>query len=213
VTKRWQQRPPGSTWGDWGEDDELGRINLLTPAKVLEGVREVEHGLSFSLSFARHLGLEHMAAHGVQGRGVLIDLAHHLGTSWQPVDLKTLQEIMAADDVVVEPGDMLLLHTGFATRVLAWGRNPDPVASRPRPRTSTRTTPRCWTGSPTRGSRRSWRTTTRSRGWCATGTGSRTRCSRSTLCACSSSAFHSASCGTCTNSRPGYASTAAADSC
>jgi kynurenine formamidase len=33
---------------------------------------------------------------------------------------------MAADDVVVEPGDMLLLHTGFATQVLAWNRNPDP---------------------------------------------------------------------------------------
>lgn len=50
MTKRWKQRPPGSTWGDWGEDDELGRINLLTPQKVLEGVREVEHGISFSLS-------------------------------------------------------------------------------------------------------------------------------------------------------------------
>ena len=25
---------------------------------------------------------------------------------------------MAADNVVVEPGDMLLLHTGFATEVL-----------------------------------------------------------------------------------------------
>ena len=34
---------------------------------------------------------------------------------------------MAADDVVVEPGDMLLLHTGFATRVLEWDRHPDPV--------------------------------------------------------------------------------------
>lgn len=241
MTKRWKQRPPGSTWGDWGEDDELGRINLLTPAKVLEGVREVEHGITFSLSlpldypggtalnqrryppilkptedlqhnqdvfynvvareqiaplytdvwsddqvtlwlqystqwdalahqgeefdadadgvaepvyyngfrpgvdivgpqedakgdgsgsvsFARHLGLEHMAAHGVQGRGVLIDLAHHLGTTWQPVTFAMLQEIMAADNVVVEPGDILLLHTGFATQVLAWNRDPDPVA-------------------------------------------------------------------------------------
>ena len=35
MTQRWKQRPPGSTWGDWGEDDELGRINLLTPEKVL----------------------------------------------------------------------------------------------------------------------------------------------------------------------------------
>jgi kynurenine formamidase len=35
---------------------------------------------------------------------------------------------MAADKVVVEPGDILLLHTGFATQVLAWERDPDPVA-------------------------------------------------------------------------------------
>jgi hypothetical protein len=34
---------------------------------------------------------------------------------------------MAADNVVVEPGDMLLLHTGFATEILKWNRNPDPV--------------------------------------------------------------------------------------
>jgi len=34
---------------------------------------------------------------------------------------------MAADGVVVEPGDMLILHTGFATKVLEWNRNPDPV--------------------------------------------------------------------------------------
>jgi kynurenine formamidase len=77
--------------------------------------------------FARHLGLEHMAAAGVQGRGVLVDLAHHLGHDWRGVDRKTLEEIMAADNVVVEPGDMLLLHTGFATEVLRWERNPDPV--------------------------------------------------------------------------------------
>jgi kynurenine formamidase len=242
VTKRWIQRPPGSTWGDWGDDDELGRINLLTPQKVLEGVREVEAGISFSLSlpldypggtalnqrryppvltptedmkrvpdtfynvhmsemdeggprfvdvwaddmvtlslqystqwdslahvgaefdadedgveepvyyngyragidlvgpqpdaagdgglhvcFAHHLGMEHMASHGVQGRGVLVDLAHHLGHDWRGVDLATLQEVMAADNVVVEPGDMLLLHTGFATEILGWNRDPDPV--------------------------------------------------------------------------------------
>ena len=243
MTKRWKQRPSGSTWGDWGEDDELGRINLLTPDKVLQGVREVEAGISFCLSlpldypggtalnqrryppvlsptedmdgndgtfynvpmsamkkfgdpkyvdvwaddvvtlslqystqwdslahvgaefdadgdgidepvyyngyragddlvgpkpdargdggrhrcFAHHLGLENMAATGVQGRGVLVDLAHHLGHDWRGVDRSTLEEIMAADNVVVEPGDMLLLHTGFATEVLKWNRDPDPV--------------------------------------------------------------------------------------
>ena len=50
MAKRWTQRPEGSTWGDWGDDDELGRINLVTPEKVLEGVREVEAGISFCLS-------------------------------------------------------------------------------------------------------------------------------------------------------------------
>jgi len=242
VAKRWKQRQDGSTWGDWSDDDELGRINLLTPAKVLEGVREVEAGISFCLSlpldhpggtalnqrrypprlaptedmqgnpetffnvlmrdmregddsfidvwaddavtlwlqystqwdslahvgaewdvdgdgveeafyyngyragtdlvgpsadargdgaghacFAHHLGLEHMAFHGVQGRGVLVDLAHHLGDAWEGVDRTKLEEIMAADGVVVEPGDILLLHTGFATKVLEWERSPDPV--------------------------------------------------------------------------------------
>ena len=243
MTQRWKQRPPGSTWGDWGDDDELGRINLLTPEKVLEGVREVEAGISFCLSlpldypggtvlnqrrhppvlaptedmngvrdtfynvrmsemedwgnpkyvdvwaddvvtlslqystqwdslahvgaefdadgdgveeavyyngyragidlvgpqpdaagdggthrcFAHHLGLEHMAYQGVQGRGVLVDLQHHLGNEWRGVDRQTLEEIMAADNVVVEPGDMLLLHTGFATEILKWNRDPDPA--------------------------------------------------------------------------------------
>src|SRR5262245_11930969 len=242
MTQRWTQRPPGSTWGDWGDDDELGRINRVTQEKVLEGVREVQAGISFCLSlpldfpggtalnqrrppprlaptedmegnpdvfynvhmsempdfgdpkyvdvwaddvvtlslqystqwdslahvgaefdadgdgveeavyyngyragtdlvgpsddaagdglghrcFAKHLGLEHMAFHGVQGRGVLVDLEHHLGRDFRGVRLDTLQEIMAADDVVVEPGDMLLLHTGYATQLLEWNRNPDP---------------------------------------------------------------------------------------
>jgi kynurenine formamidase len=243
VAKRWKQRPDGSTWGDWGDDDELGRVNLITPEKVLQGVREVESGISFCLSlpldypggtalnqrrhppavsptedmqgepatfynvhmsemgdwgnpkyvdvwaddvvtlslqystqwdslahvgaefdadgdgveeavyyngyrggvdlvgprpdargdggphraFAHHLGLEHMAFHGVQGRGVLVDLAHHLGHEWRGVDRATLEEIIDADGVVIEPGDVLLLHTGFATRVLEWERDPDPV--------------------------------------------------------------------------------------
>ncbi|HVU72590.1 MAG TPA: cyclase family protein [Mycobacteriales bacterium] len=242
MAQRWKQRPEGSTWGEWGDDDELGRINLVTPEKVLQGVREVQTGETFCLSlpldfpggtilnqrryppklaptedmdgnpavffnvpmaemkdwgdpklidvwaddnvtlslqystqwdslahvgaqfdadgdgveesvyyngyragtdlvgpsddargdgsghrsFAHHLGLEHMAFHGVQGRGVLVDLRHHLGDDWQGVRLNTLRQVMEADGVVVEPGDMLLLHTGFATEVLAMDRNPDP---------------------------------------------------------------------------------------
>ena len=47
---RWTRRPPGSTWGDWGPDDELGRLNLLTPRKVLQGIAEVREGKVFCLS-------------------------------------------------------------------------------------------------------------------------------------------------------------------
>ena len=47
---RWKQRPPGSTWGDFGPDDQAGRMNLLTPDKVLQGMAEVKHGLTFNLS-------------------------------------------------------------------------------------------------------------------------------------------------------------------
>ena len=48
--QRWTRRPPGSTWGDWGPDDERGRLNLLTPEKVLQGVAEVKTGKTFCLS-------------------------------------------------------------------------------------------------------------------------------------------------------------------
>src|SRR5437763_3494975 len=47
---RWKRRPPGSTWGDWGPDDQLGRLNLLTADKVLKGVAEVKEGRTFCLS-------------------------------------------------------------------------------------------------------------------------------------------------------------------
>lgn len=243
MTRRWERRPDGSTWGDWGDDDELGRVNLMTPEKVRQGAAEVREGITFCLSlpldfpggnalnqrrhpprlaptedmdgnpgtffnvhmsempaygdpkyvdvwaddvvtlslqystqwdslahvgaefdadgdgieeavfyngyragtdlvgphddaagdgtghgsFAHHLGLEHMAFHGVQGRGVLVDLAHHLGHEWRAVDRRTLVEVMAADGVEVEPGDVLLLHTGFATEILAMDRRPDPA--------------------------------------------------------------------------------------
>jgi kynurenine formamidase len=47
---RWSRRPEGATWGDWGPDDERGRLNLLTPDVVLRGVREVREGRTFCLS-------------------------------------------------------------------------------------------------------------------------------------------------------------------
>jgi hypothetical protein len=47
---RWKIKPAGSTWGDFGPDDQLGRLNLVTAEKVKQGVAEVREGLSFCLS-------------------------------------------------------------------------------------------------------------------------------------------------------------------
>ena len=50
TAQRWKNRPEGSTWGDWGPDDQLGRLNLLTPEKVKQGIAEVREGRTFCLS-------------------------------------------------------------------------------------------------------------------------------------------------------------------
>jgi len=50
MTKRWKKRPEGSTWGDWGDDDQKGRLNLLTPDRVKAAAAEIRDGKSFCLS-------------------------------------------------------------------------------------------------------------------------------------------------------------------
>lgn len=50
MNKRWKSRPEGSTWGDWGEDDQLGRLNLINNKKVLQAIEEVKIGKTFCLS-------------------------------------------------------------------------------------------------------------------------------------------------------------------
>lgn len=244
---RWKHRPPGSTWGDFGPDDKLGRLNLIGPDQVRKGVAEVRDGAVFSLSLPLDLpggtelngnrfppvvrpslragavnfncamsvalpgatdivsddlvvlhtqystqwdafghagalfdadgdgvpepvyyngwragedvrgpadpaaagvaslgrldgvgdggastshagpaGIDHMAVHGVQGRAVLVDLEAHLGSARTVVDLGLLSRIMRADGVTVEPGDVLVLHTGFARHVVAARGRPAP---------------------------------------------------------------------------------------
>ena len=61
----------------------------------------------------------------MQGRGVLVDLLAHTGPRAEIVGYERLMRIMEADRVVVEPGDFLLLRTGFAEMVLGMGRQPD----------------------------------------------------------------------------------------
>ncbi|MDF2096618.1 cyclase family protein [Aquibaculum arenosum] len=239
MTQRWKNRPEGSNWGDFGPDDELGRLNLLTPERVKRAVGEVREGRTFCLSLpldypggnllnprrhpprrfatvregkpnynypltweeapftdvisddavllhtqyssqwdalshvgalfdadgdgeaevvyyngwrggedvigpanahehaesgacspfegveAKRLGIDKMAAKVVQGRGVLVDLRHHLGDERTRVGYDTLMRVMEADGVSVEEGDLLCLHTGFADVILGMQRKPD----------------------------------------------------------------------------------------
>jgi len=48
--KRWKQRPEGSNWGDFGPDDQRGRMNLITDERRLAAIKEVQEGKVFILS-------------------------------------------------------------------------------------------------------------------------------------------------------------------
>lgn len=50
MSKRWVNRPEGSTWGDWGEDDQRGRMNLVTAERRRAAADEIREGHCFCLS-------------------------------------------------------------------------------------------------------------------------------------------------------------------
>jgi hypothetical protein len=50
MSSRWKRRPIGSNWGQFGPDDELGRLNHLTPEARKRATRYVHEGLTFCLS-------------------------------------------------------------------------------------------------------------------------------------------------------------------
>jgi hypothetical protein len=50
APKRWVNRPSDSNWGEFGDNDQIGRLNLLTPEKVKQGIAEVQYGINFCLS-------------------------------------------------------------------------------------------------------------------------------------------------------------------
>ena len=236
MAKRWKNRPEGSNWGDFGEDDQCGRLNLITKEKVLQGIAEVKEGRTFCLSLpldspggnilnparlpperfptktpdgvrryllplqealgnddltdvvnddrvlihtqystqwdalahvghqfdadgdgvaehvfyngwrggediiggatcsdcggldsaeAKRLGIENMAENCVQGRAVMIDLHAVYGDAKSDVDFDGLEAVMKQQNVVVEEGDMVCLHTGFSTRILERNKDPD----------------------------------------------------------------------------------------
>lgn len=233
--KRWSVRPEGSNWGEFGADDQLGRLNLITPERRRQAALEVRQGIAFCLSlpldcpnvqlnprrlppilaysmrgedpamnypfqklapdqtdvvcddratlslqfstqwdslchigelydaqgdgveeatyyngFCAHvhvrgpfdylkdrapmqgpfganaLGIERIAETALQARGVMIDLHAHVGLEKIAVGYDQLMRIFEADQVEVEPGDVLCFRTGFDRALLA--RYHDPSA-------------------------------------------------------------------------------------
>ena len=224
---RWKKRPEGSNWGEFGADDQNGRLNLITPDLIKKAAEEIQTGERFCLSlpldlpggnllnanrhppklqptmrgekensnylisqdfpqfydvisddavflhtqystqwdglshvgqefdadddgvaevvyyngyrgdqhvgkfgpdgvmYARALGIDSMAEKGVQGRGVMIDLVRHFGREAKSVGYDDLMRVMEQDDVTVELGDMVCLHTGFATMIVEMAGHPD----------------------------------------------------------------------------------------
>jgi kynurenine formamidase len=50
MSRRWKNRPEGSNWGDFGDDDQIGRLNLITPEIRRAALAEAKEGIAFALS-------------------------------------------------------------------------------------------------------------------------------------------------------------------
>lgn len=55
----------------------------------------------------------------------MIDLEHHIGRCHKAVGYDRLMRILESDQVEIEAGDMVCIHTGFADTLLAMNRHPD----------------------------------------------------------------------------------------
>jgi hypothetical protein len=74
---------------------------------------------------AKALGIQNLAEHGAQGRGVMVDLHRHFGRAHRAVGYDELMHLMDEDRVEVEKGDMVCLYTGFADVLLEMKKQPD----------------------------------------------------------------------------------------
>jgi hypothetical protein len=88
-------------------------------------VTDAESWARFQDPRAAALGIENLAEHGAQGRGVMIDLDAHFGRARRAVGYDDLMRVMEADRVVVEKGDMVCIHTGYGDMLLSMCGAPD----------------------------------------------------------------------------------------
>src|SRR5262249_4750872 len=82
--------PPGTAWGIFGADDQLGTLNLLTPERAKASAAEVRTGEVFSLNWNvelpdpspfRQLPVRHQVGAGGFGRDDWLDRFYLQGSS------------------------------------------------------------------------------------------------------------------------------------
>lgn len=118
-SRRWRQRPPGSNWGEFGVNDQIGRMNLITPEIRKAAIQEVQRGLVFCLS----LPLDYpggMVLSNIRKPPRLMASKDAAGTEYYnlPVGIGTdAPRGIGSDDAV-------LLHTQYSTQwdsLAHWG--------------------------------------------------------------------------------------------
>ena len=119
-----RQAPKHDVLGEGGHDDVL-TFNTQSSSQW-DGFRHVAHPVHHhynGVADADH-GMQHWAARGLAGRAVLVDVARHVEidpTASQGITPDDLDATLAAQGATVEPGDVLLLRTGW----IAWYRTAD----------------------------------------------------------------------------------------
>jgi kynurenine formamidase len=108
--RRWVNRPPGSNWGDFGEQDEIGRMNLITEEARLAAVRTVTCGKTFCLSLP--LGLPGGAALNPRRRPPRLFATERSGR--QNYNYVLAHDHPQATDVICD--DLVLLYTQYSTQ-------------------------------------------------------------------------------------------------
>jgi kynurenine formamidase len=111
-----------------GRDDSLDGL-FLQYSSHWDGLRHVryrEHGYwggrdEEDLDRSGALGMAHWAAHGIFARGVLLDVAAYQESIGEPIDVTRrwafdgphLERVAEAEGVALQPGDVLLVRTGW----------------------------------------------------------------------------------------------------
>lgn len=110
TSKRWKNRPENSTWGDYGADDQLGRMNELTAEKVKQGISEVKEGRTFCLS----MPLDYPGGAELNPRRHPPQIRPTLRDGKPNFIYRVDQNVPGMTDVIND--DMVLLHLQYSTQ-------------------------------------------------------------------------------------------------